>query len=411
MFVRYAYPPNALGYCGPDDFAAFREYAVAGVVDQGLVQLAQAFSGAWPYLELISAGCGISDPLDHRVVEAYWVGNDLLDRVPVTEIGDSMADRFRQRVGSKFQFLAEGVLAGGVPHHSFHVFGVYPWVGLLGDDRKASHALMVLDRCRIRWGKVTAVHGDQATVEYRPLCWDGRLLTLGEPAQETARLALDGTVIAGGLARDIGPGDVVSLHWDWICDRLTQRQLRALRTYTLRHLDMVNHRVEHPGPLAVLGYEVPDSGNPWLRQRIEKNQYVATFMKSAPARGRALCRNCEVWARPVGIRDQAGVTTNWRRYRSRKVTGPRGPGTASMLIPVSGTENSLKPSSRRVVEFQNAPVPAYAPRNSSAAARSSVTIAAASPEVSSLASTAAARGPSAGATVTVASWPASSAHS
>ena len=181
MFVRYAYPPNSLGYCGPEDFTAFREYAVAGVVDRGLVQLAQAFAGAWPYLELIAAGCGVKDPLDHRVVEAYWVGNDLLDRVPVAEIGDSMADRFRRRVGSKFQFLAEGVLAGGVPHHSFHVFGVYPWVGLLGDDRKASHALMVLDRCRIRWGKVIALHGDQATVEYRPLCWDGRLLTLGEP--------------------------------------------------------------------------------------------------------------------------------------------------------------------------------------------------------------------------------------
>ena len=249
MFVRYAYPPNALGYCGPDDFAAFREYAVAGVADQGLVQLARAFSGAWPYLELISAGCGIADPLDHRVVEAYWVGNDLLDRVPVAEIGDSMAGRFRQRVGNKFQFLAEGVLAGGVPHHSFHVFGVYPWVGLLGDDRKAEHALQVLDRCRIRWGKVTAVDGDQAAVEYRPLCWDGRLLTLGEPAREMARLALDGTV----LARGINPGDWVSLHWDWVCDRLTQRQLRALRGYTQRHLDMVNNRVEHSGPLAVLG--------------------------------------------------------------------------------------------------------------------------------------------------------------
>jgi hypothetical protein len=64
-----------------------------------------------------------------------------------------------------------------------------------------------------------------------------------------ARLSLDGTVIA----RDIGPGEVVSLHWDWICDRLTPRQLRALRGYTQRHLDMVNHRVEHSGPLAVLG--------------------------------------------------------------------------------------------------------------------------------------------------------------
>src|SRR5580693_7950991 len=99
MFVRYAYPPNALGYCGPADFAAFREYAVAGVVDRGLVRLARAFGGAWPYLELIAAGCGIGDPLDRRVVEAYWVGNDLLDKVPVTEIGDSMQDRFRHRTG------------------------------------------------------------------------------------------------------------------------------------------------------------------------------------------------------------------------------------------------------------------------------------------------------------------------
>ena len=66
------------------------------MVDQGLVQLVQAFSGAWPYLELISAGCDIRDPLDQRVVEAYWVGNELLDRVPIGKLGDSMAERFRQ---------------------------------------------------------------------------------------------------------------------------------------------------------------------------------------------------------------------------------------------------------------------------------------------------------------------------
>ena len=246
MFVRYAYPPNALGYCGPD---SFRDYAEAGVVDQGLVKQVQAFSGAWPYLELIAVGCGISDPLDQRVVEAYWVGNDLLDRVALGQLGDSMAERFRKQVGNKFQFLAEGVLAGGVPHHSFHVFGVYPWVGLLGNDRMTKHALTVLDRCRVRWGKVIAAHGDQTTVESRPLGWDGRLLSLGEPATETARLALDGTMLAG----DIGPGDWVALHWDWVCDKLTDRQLRALRTYTMRHLDMVNHRVDHPGPVAILG--------------------------------------------------------------------------------------------------------------------------------------------------------------
>ncbi len=248
MFIRYAYPPNALGYCGPADFAAFREYAVTGVVDRGLVQLAQAFAGAWPYLELIAHGCNISDPLDRRVVEAYWVGNELLDKVPTTEIGNSIEDRFRHLAGRDFPFLAEGVVAGGVPHHSFAVFCVYPWTGLLHDDRKAKHALVVLDRCRIRWGRVTAVHGDQAAVEYRPLSWDGRLLTLGEPASEMARLALDGA----SIAQPIGPGDWVSLHWDWICDRLTQRQLGALRGFTARHLDLVNNHVEHSGPLAVL---------------------------------------------------------------------------------------------------------------------------------------------------------------
>ena len=249
LFARYAFPPNERGLCGPADNGALGGYATAGVTDRGLAELARQFAGAWPYLELIAHGCGIDDPLDRRVVEAYWVGNGLLDTIPVTQIGDSMQDRFRRQVGSSFPFLAEGVLAGGVPHHSFAVFCVYPWTGLLGDDRKAKHALTVLDRCRIRWGRVTAVHGDQAIVEYRPLGWDGRLLTLGEPLTEMARLALDGTALARGIA----PGDRVSLHWDWVCDKLTPRQLRSLRTYTMRHLDMVNHRVEHPGPVAILG--------------------------------------------------------------------------------------------------------------------------------------------------------------
>ena len=57
-------------------------------------------------------------------------------------------------------------------------------------------------------------------------------------------------------------------------------------------------------------------------------------------------------------RHAVGVTTYWRRYRSRNVTGPRGPGTWSTLIPVSGAPSSSKPSSRRVLAFQNAPVPA-----------------------------------------------------
>jgi hypothetical protein len=249
VFARYAYPPNALGYCGPADSTALLQYAAAGVADQGLTQLARGFEGAWPYLELIAGATGIGDPLDRRVVEAYWVGSWLLDRVGVRPIGDSLEERFRRRIGRGFSALADGVMAGGVPHHSFHVFGVYPWVGFLGDGRRSEHALEVLDRCRVRWGRVTSVVGDQVTVRSQPLRWDGRALRLGPDAEESARRAVAGI----GLVADLRPGDWVSLHWDWVCDRLSRRQLAALRRYTSWHLDIVNRRLAPSGLAGALG--------------------------------------------------------------------------------------------------------------------------------------------------------------
>jgi hypothetical protein len=248
LFVRYAFPPNSHGYCGPGDSAGFLGYGLAGAVDPGFRQMAQAFAGAWPYLELIAGATGIGDPLDRRVVEAYWVGNGLLDGVGVTHMGNSMEDRFRFRTGPRFASLAEGVLAGGLPHHSFHVFCIYPWIGLLTENRQAEHALTVLDRCRIRWGRVTALQGDQAVVESRALAWDGRRLELAEPAQENVVRAVDGV----GMVPDLAVGDWVSMHWEWVCDRLDARQLAAIKHYTSVHLQMVNGGVEHSGAALAL---------------------------------------------------------------------------------------------------------------------------------------------------------------
>lgn len=240
LFVRYAFPPNSKGYCGPADNGTFFEYGVTGTVDAGLQNQARSFAGAWPYLELIAAATGIPDPLDRRVVEAYWVGNALLDRIGPQAMGGSMEDRFRHRTGLRFPHLAESVVVGGVPHHSYHVFCIYPWVGLLGMDRRAEQALTVLDRCRIRWGRVVSVDGDQAVVESQPLSWDGRRLGIGPPAAEVAVRGVDGA----GFLPNLAPGEWVSMHWEWICDRLDGRQVAALRRYTAHHLAIVNdHRL------------------------------------------------------------------------------------------------------------------------------------------------------------------------
>ncbi|HEY7598349.1 MAG TPA: DUF6390 family protein [Candidatus Limnocylindrales bacterium] len=248
LFARYAYAPNSLGYCGPADHQALLEYAASGTSDGGLRQLARGFEGAYPYLELIARASRLADPLDARVVEAYWLGNDLLDEVDMRTFGAALGQRFRRRAGSRWGFLAEAVPAGAVPNHAFHVFGVYPWIGLLNGDRRDT-PLAALDRCRIRWGQVISVNGDTVAVRSRPLLFDGRRLTLGPPRAEVATRSLDGV----GLAGELAAGEWVSLHWHWVCDRLTPRQLVNLRAGTLRQLQISNELVSHPPAATVLG--------------------------------------------------------------------------------------------------------------------------------------------------------------
>ena len=245
-FARYAYPPNELGYCGPDASGQLLEQVAAGVDDGDLRRLAQAFEGAWPYLQLIATANGIADPLDERVVEAYWLGNSLLTRVTPRLMGASLDARFRGRAGQSWSRLSAPVSVGALPHHSFHVFGVYPWLGLLREGQ-VDTPLRVLDRCRVRWGEVITTGGGLAEVRFRPLSWDGHRLGLGRAVVEEAMVSTGSL----GLAGPVVAGDWVALHWDWVCERLDRRSLTALRSHTLRQLAVVNG-VPVPAPAAVL---------------------------------------------------------------------------------------------------------------------------------------------------------------
>ena len=144
--------------------------------DGGLAELARTFEGAWPYLELIAGANGIADPLDPRVVEAYWVGNELLDRVSPGALARHVDDRFRGRIGRSWSTSLDAVAAGAVPHHSFHVFAVYPWLGLLRTG-VVDEPLRVLDRCRTTPGARRVGRRRRAA---RSRCgrslWDGRRL-------------------------------------------------------------------------------------------------------------------------------------------------------------------------------------------------------------------------------------------
>jgi hypothetical protein len=211
--------------------------------------MARQFAGAWPYLELIAGASGRRDPLDTAVVEAYWIGNRLLNGVDGRIFAIHLSERFEARAGRGFDDLATLAILGAVPHHNFHVFAVYPWVGLLRAGPAAEEPLRVLNSCRVRWGRVEAVHSGVAEVSGQELHWDGRALRLGPPRVESVLCA----AAEGTLVPVIRPGDVVAMHWDWICDVLTARQLDCLRLYTTRILQMTNEALRRPVAAAVLG--------------------------------------------------------------------------------------------------------------------------------------------------------------
>lgn len=248
VFARFAYPPNELGYCGPDAGTELLERVAAGASGPQLRGLAQGFAGAWPYLELIAHANAIADPLDRRVVEAYWIGNGLLERVGTRAFADSLSTRFHpvMRLGRERGRLLDPLAVGAVPHHGFHVFGVYPWAGLLRTGR-IDEPLHVLDRCRVRWGRIEAIDGDEVVVASRPLRWVHGRLELGVSRLENAIAARSGQRLAPWLRQ----GDWCALHWGWVCQPLTRAQLGALRYYTRRQLAAVN-AVPYPAPASVL---------------------------------------------------------------------------------------------------------------------------------------------------------------
>ncbi|MEC4019897.1 DUF6390 family protein [Streptomyces sp. H27-D2] len=221
LFARYAYPPNELGYCGPADASALLDTGATA----GIERRARQFEGAWCYLEFLAEAAGLRDPLDERVVEAYWIGNDLLDQADSAALVDRMLDRFRGQIGGTWREAAHRARA----HHSFQVFDVYPWAHLLRTSNNPT-ALTVLDQCRIRTGIVLDVNGESATVTSTPLSWNGTTMETGPPRQEAVRWSTGGRTLLDGIS----PGDRVALHWDWVCDVLTEDQVARVESLEAR---------------------------------------------------------------------------------------------------------------------------------------------------------------------------------
>lgn len=255
LFARYAFGPNRYGLCGPDDWKALLEATSSGLEDDpghhgiarsrtreiegALRRMALDFEGALPYLQLIAGANGIADPLDARVVDAYWIGNRLSDRVSPALLARSMDERFRSRTrASEWRWLATKPAAGAKPTHAFHVLDVFTRVGLMRGGRVDS-TVGLMDACRVRWGRVVATGDAGVLAEVASLEMREGKLAIGQPRIETVQRAIDD----GDFTRHVRIGDVVSIHWGWLCEVLSPHRAAALVTRTQRQLAISNRTI------------------------------------------------------------------------------------------------------------------------------------------------------------------------
>ena len=236
LFAKYAFAPNKLHFCGPNSSRTIFEYTISNQQNPELTGLLTQFEGAFPYLKLIAQSNHISNPFDSRVVEAYWLGNSLLETVSLKKFYSHIYERFYKKVNlKKWLWFQKKFGLKPLSNHSFHVFEIYRLVDNI-EHKTKTKLIEHINLCRISWGKVMAIENDQLKIQYQPIEYIGGKLRFANPENKLINYQIKNQ----SFAPNVKINDWVSFHWDWVCDILNQRQLANLKKYTFENLKFAN---------------------------------------------------------------------------------------------------------------------------------------------------------------------------
>ncbi len=235
MCSRYAASPNFFGYCGPNKNSNIIDHLKEKIADKELTHLLTEFETLYPYLQLIAKENKIADPFERRVVEAYWLGNNLLNNIKNKDYLDFLKEKLvlNKRITDQgFKKIANKILTlNYLPHHNFHVFNIFKRTG----NDSSFHTLKTMDECRINFGKVKMINS--VVVETRKLVIKNNRLVLDKPILREIKMNYKGKK----FLEDLKPDEWVSFHWGIICDRLNVSQVRNLEFYTQKAIDFYNN--------------------------------------------------------------------------------------------------------------------------------------------------------------------------
>jgi len=226
--------PNCKDYCGPrDSWKDLEKFLKNGEGAERVASLLERFVACFPYLELIAQANG-KKPFDLEVVEAYWLGNELLEKIAPEEIGKMIGKKFGETKLLPKSFaekLVQNVPDGAWPHHSFQVLFVHFVTG------KVAKTVENEANCLVSWAKVEEVEKDALIVK-GPLVTmeNGKYVLSGLVERKVATELPDGFQ----LAADAAPGEWVGVHWGLAVKKLGDGELAGLQKATKHTLEVLD---------------------------------------------------------------------------------------------------------------------------------------------------------------------------
>jgi len=223
----YSFPPGRFGLCGMGEETSHEILDfLKGKRVPNIKEILETFEGSLFYYKLIAKENKISDYFNEKVVRAYWIGNELLEKVRISKLREMIAKEFKR------PNLAKKLPKNSRAHHSFHVLVSGP----IKKDLIMTEGMR--DLCKISWGKILKIEDCKLEianliVEYQPLLKEKKWF-LGRPIKRRV-------FWFKSLLPKIKIGDFISFHWDLALEKLSKEDLENLKKYTNLSISIANY--------------------------------------------------------------------------------------------------------------------------------------------------------------------------
>ncbi len=203
IFCQHAYPASLKGACGNNNSEILKTFIQTGKPPKNIKEILNDFPNAIKNLKILSRTSGIKNIFDYRLVEAFWLGNNLLEKFPKNQRPFHLTSLLKD--------LKPALKKGSRP------------------------AAAILENCRISYGQVLSITspisqkhriGQARIIEYNPIGCRKKTLAFLKDKIKTVEF----------IDPHLKKNDLVSLHHNHICGSISEKQLIQLAGYTILQL-------------------------------------------------------------------------------------------------------------------------------------------------------------------------------